>query len=103
MRAAHMGGTVSPMTEDLLLKPAPRLPRPRTTAKVAAGLVRHPRAVAGRATHLTAEAAKIAAGRSTLSPGKRDRRFADPGWEANWLLRRILQTYLAASETVDGL
>ncbi len=91
------------MTEELLLKPAPRLPRPGTTAKVAAGLARHPRAAAGRATHLTGDLAKIAAGRSDLRPAKRDRRFADAGWDGNWLLRRVLQTYLAAGGAVDGL
>jgi polyhydroxyalkanoate synthase len=91
------------MTEELLLKPAPRLPRPGTTAKVAAGLARHPRAAAGRATHLTGDLAKIAAGRSDLKPAKRDRRFADAGWNGNWLLRRVLQSYLAAGATVDGL
>ena len=51
----------------------------------------------------TAELARTAAGRSELAPAKGDRRFADPAWEGNWLLRRVLQGYLAVGETVDGL
>ena len=37
-----------------------------------------------------------------MRPG-RDRRFADPAWESNWLLRRLLQGYLSVGATVDGL
>ena len=33
---------------------------------------------------------------------QRDRRFTDPGWESNPLLRRVLQTYLAAGQTAEG-
>jgi polyhydroxyalkanoate synthase len=45
----------------------------------------------------------VAAGRSEIRPPKRDRRFADPAWESNWLFRRLLQMHLAVGETVDGL
>ena len=37
------------MNEDVLINPLPRLPRPATAAKLAAGLARHPRATTGRA------------------------------------------------------
>ena len=47
--------------------------------------------------------ARAATGRSKLEPAKGDRRFSDPAWEGNWLLRRLLQGYLAVGETVDGL
>jgi polyhydroxyalkanoate synthase len=43
------------------------------------------------------------AGRSERGPAKGDRRFADPAWEQNWMLRRLMQSYLAVGETVDGL
>src|SRR5689334_11077902 len=81
----------------------PRFLAPRPTVKVGAGLARHPRRVAARATGLTAELARAATGRSKLEPAKGDRRFSDPAWEQNWLLHRLLQGYLAVGETVDGL
>src|SRR5207244_4256738 len=52
---------------------------------------------------LGVELARVAAGRSELRPATRDRRFADPGWAGNWLLRRLLKAYLAAGATVDDL
>jgi len=77
--------------------------RPAPAAKLAAGIARHPRAATCRAAHLTTDLAKVAAGRSTLAPARRDRRFADAGYAENPLLRRVLQTYLAANQAVDGL
>ena len=82
---------------------APRFLAPGSAVKVGAGLARHPRRVAARMGGLAAELARTAAGRSELTPAKGDRRFADPAWEGNWLLRRTLQSYLAVSDTVDGL
>ncbi len=76
---------------------------PGAGVKVGAGLVRHPRRVAGRAAGLAGELRRVAAGRSEIAPAKGDRRFADRAWEGNWLLRRVLQGYLAVGETVDGL
>ena len=85
------------MNEDVLIKP-PRLPRPTTAAKLAAGLARHPRAATRRAADMTKELAKVAAGRSTSIPAKRDRRFAEPRLRGTTsLLRRVLQSYLARS------
>jgi len=80
-----------------------RFVRPGAAVSVAAGLARRPNRAARRAAHLGAELARVAGGRSELRPGKRDRRFADPAWESSWLFRRLLQTHLAVSETVDGL
>ena len=56
-----------------------------------------------RAAGLTTELARAATGRSQLAPAGGDRRFADPAWQENWLLRDLLQAYLALGETVDGL
>jgi polyhydroxyalkanoate synthase len=47
--------------------------------------------------------ARIVAGTSRVQPSRRDRRFADPGWAGNPLLRRVMQAYLAARETAGGL
>jgi polyhydroxyalkanoate synthase subunit PhaC len=81
----------------------PRFLAPGAGAKIGAGLARHPGRAAARAGGLTAELARTALGRSERVPAKGDRRFADPAWEGNWLLRRVLQAYLAVGETVDGL
>jgi polyhydroxyalkanoate synthase subunit PhaC len=81
----------------------PRFLAPGSGVKVTLGLARHPRRVAARAAGLTSELRRAATGRSELAPARGDRRFADPAWEGNWLFRRLLQSYLAIGETVDGL
>src|SRR4029079_1145690 len=80
-----------------------RFVRPGVAVSVAAGLARRPDRAARRARHLGAELPRVVRGRSEVRPAKRDRRFADPAWQSNWLLRRVLQTHLAMGETVDGL
>jgi polyhydroxyalkanoate synthase len=80
-----------------------RFVRPGAAVTVAAGLARRPRRAARRVGNLGAELGRVASGRSEVQPAKRDRRFADPAWQSNWLFRRLVQTYLAAGETVDGL
>lgn len=57
----------------------------------------------GRVGGLGAELARVAAGRSEVQPATGDRRFTDRGWSDNWLLRRVMQSYLAASGTADAL
>jgi polyhydroxyalkanoate synthase subunit PhaC len=80
-----------------------RLASPGAAGGVAAGLARHPHRPVRRLSRLAGELARVAAGRSELRPAKGDRRFADRAWEDNWLLRRLLQGYLAACGAVDGL
>ena len=76
--------------------------KPTAAVKVAAGLMRRPRRMADRVGGLGQDLARAATGRSDKQPPKGDRRFADAAWRENWLLRRILQGYLAAAEAVDG-
>jgi polyhydroxyalkanoate synthase len=71
--------------------------------RLAAALAVKPRLVAGRGGRLAGELARIAVGRSQVQPSRRDRRFADPGWAGNPLLRRALQAYLAGAETAEAL
>ena len=71
--------------------------------RLAAALAARPRLVAGRGTRLAGELARIAAGRSQVQPSRRDRRFADPGWAGNPLLRRTMQAYLAAAQAAEGV
>jgi poly[(R)-3-hydroxyalkanoate] polymerase subunit PhaC len=77
--------------------------------KVSEGLM----ALARAATHsqaavratigLSAEAVRIALGRSDVAPAKGDNRFADPSWTENPGYRRIKQGYLAWSSTIDSV
>ena len=71
--------------------------------RLAAALAARPRLVAGRSRQLLGELGRIAVGRSQVEPSRRDRRFADPGWAGNPLLRRTMQAYLAAAETAEGV
>ncbi len=93
---------------DLLLADAATSPLRRfipgwSGVRMAAGLARRPGRVAGRAAGLTAELARVGAGRSEVEPDPKDRRFTDEAWEKNPLFRRMLQGYLAAGETARGL
>ena len=62
-----------------------------------------PGAVAGRAGRLARELGSVVAGRSHRAPARADKRFTDPAWQQSPLLHRIMQGYLAAAETADGL
>src|SRR5215217_7700718 len=88
---------------DAALGPVRRWVPGRAGAKLAAKLVLRPDKVVRRSAGLTAELAKIAAGRSDIEPPKRDRRFADEAWVKNPAFKRLLQTYLATGRTVDQL
>jgi polyhydroxyalkanoate synthase len=69
----------------------------------AVNLARRPGMVAQRASKLAADLASIATGSSTIAPQRRDRRFADPAWSKNPLLKRTVQTYLAVGQTAGEL
>src|SRR6516164_8140032 len=67
------------------------------------GLATRPGAVTRRSTELARQLTQIAVGQSKIAPEKRDRRFADPAWRENPLLRRAVQAYLAAETTAGAL
>src|SRR5580693_4632055 len=71
--------------------------------RLAAALAAKPRLVAGRGRQLLGELTRIAAGSSQVEPTRRDRRFTDPGWAGNPLLRAALQAYLAVAESAQGV
>jgi len=75
----------------------------RSGLRLAAALASRPRLVAGRSRRLAGELGRIAVGGSQVQPSRRDRRFADPAWAGNPLLRRAMQAYLAAAETAEGV
>ena len=105
-RAAAADAATAPL--DLLLTDAAtgmlrRVNPGGSGLRLAAALTARPRLVARRGTRLAGELARIAVGRSQVQPSRRDRRFADPGWAGNPLLRRAMQAYLAAAQTAEGV
>ena len=88
---------------DAALGPVRRFAPDAATLKLALALARRPSTTAGRLASLGAEIGRIALGTSTLAPTKRDRRFADPAWAENPLLRRVVQVYLAGGQTAGQL
>ena len=88
---------------DAALGPLVRFAPNLSTAKFAFGLARRPFTTGRRLGSLAAELARIGLGTSAVAPPKRDRRFTDPAWTENWLLRRIVQAYLAAGTTAEEL
>jgi poly[(R)-3-hydroxyalkanoate] polymerase subunit PhaC len=104
--AAEAAEAAGPL--DLLMSDAAlgvlRLLRPDMSMfRLAAKLARKPRLTGGTAALLTLEFGRIAAGQAAITPDRRDRRFADPAWTSNPLLKRIMQAYLAAGWTADRL
>ena len=70
--------------------------------RYAARLASRPRTVTRRAG-LAAELAGIAKGSSPIAPQRRDRRFSDPAWNTNPLLKRTVQAYLALGWSAEDL
>ena len=93
---------------DLLLTQAALGPGPRLLPLGSAlafgkALASRPRRVASRVGGLGAETLRITVGSSTVAPSKRDKRFTDPAWTENPLLRRLVQLYLASAAAAEGL
>ena len=100
---ADQAAPLDALLVDAALGPMRRLAPNSSTARFAVRLARRPRTTGRRLSSLTAELARVVAGTSTLVPSKRDRRFADPAWTENPLLRRAVQGYLAAGRTAEQL
>src|SRR5690242_19482947 len=80
-----------------------RFLKPRAAGRTLTGLARHPQRAARDAVGFGAELARVAVGRSEVAAAKGDRRFTDRAWQQNWLLHRLMQSYLAGCDTVDRL
>ena len=101
-----VGAAAAPL--DLLLAygalgPSRRVLPGAAGIRLASALARRPHRVARRATLLAGELARVGFGRSTLAVLTGDRRFTDPAWTSNPLLRRLVQAYLAAGRTAEEL
>ncbi|MGQ0572790.1 MAG: AMP-binding protein [Pseudonocardia sp.] len=58
---------------------------------------------AAEAVGAAAELARVVAGRSQAEPDRKDKRFADPAWTGNPLLRRVAQAYLATAGAAERI
>jgi polyhydroxyalkanoate synthase len=88
---------------DAVFGPLRRVNPGSSGLRLAAALARRPRLVAGRGRGLLGELGRIALGTSAVQPSRRDRRFTDPGWMGNPVLRRTMQAYLAGAHTAEGV
>jgi len=101
--ADNLAAPLDALLIDAALGPVRRLLPDASTAKLIGRLAARPEATAKRLRSLAAELARIGWGTSDLAPAPGDRRFTDPAWTTNPLLRRVLQAYLAAGDTVERL
>src|SRR6478672_10133438 len=101
--AADDAGPLDALLVDAALGPVRYLLPDSSTARFAAGLLRRPRTTGRRLGHLAGELARVGVGTSTVAPSRRDRRFTDPAWAQNPVLRRLVQGYLTAADTLQHL
>jgi len=101
--AGDLAGALDMLLADGALGVLRRFRPDGAILRLAASLAQRPQAVSQQAAVLAGELARIVTGSSKLSPERKDRRFADPAWSQNPLLKRVLQTYLAAGQTATDL
>jgi polyhydroxyalkanoate synthase len=101
--AAESASALDLLLSDAALGTLRRFRPDSSLARFGLSLARRPRTVAQRAVSTGTELAKIAAGRSGLSPAARDRRFTDPAWTGNPFLKRLVQLHLAGAELTESL
>jgi polyhydroxyalkanoate synthase len=100
---ADQAAPLDALLVDAALGPLHRLTPDSSTVRFAFQLARRPGTTGRRLVGLAAELARIGVGTSTVAPSKRDRRFTDPAWTQNPLLRRTVQAYQAAGQTAEQL
>ena len=88
---------------EAALGPIRRFAPDLSTARMVASLATRPAVMARRFGSLAGGLAQITIGTSTITPSRRDRRFADEAWTTNPVLRRVVQAYLAAGQTAVRL
>jgi poly[(R)-3-hydroxyalkanoate] polymerase subunit PhaC len=97
-----VAGALDLLLADAALGVLRRFVPDSSALRLGGALARRPRTLALTAAGLGEELAKIAAGRSRLAPAGKDRRFADPAWKQNPVLRRAVQAYLAVSGAAEA-
>jgi polyhydroxyalkanoate synthase len=100
---AEQAAPLDALLVDAALGPLRRFAPDASTLRLALQLARRPGTTGRRLGGLAVELARIGVGSSTVAPPKRDRRFTDPAWTDNPVLRRMMQGYLAAGQTAEQL
>ena len=80
-----------------------RRPPFREAASLLDRLAQNPRLAAGPSRSVLSELRRIVRGDSKLEPWKEDRRYSDPAWRSNRLLRSLAQAHAAVARGVDEL
>ncbi len=101
--AANLAGALDLLLPEAALGTMRRFLPDLSALRWAIQLAGRPTTVARRAGTLAGELGKVAVGRSTIAPPRGDRRFSDPAWNDNALLKRVFQTYLATGQTAEDL
>jgi polyhydroxyalkanoate synthase len=102
-QADSTAGSLDSLLAGATAGPVRRFQPDASLARWAIRLASQPGTVARQAVKLTADMTSIALGSSEIAPPRRDRRFADPAWTGNPLLKRTLQMYLALGGTAQDL
>ena len=97
------GSPLDVMLTDAVLGPVRRMLPGFAGLKLVAQMAARPVHTTRLATRTAAELAKVAAGRSTVAPSARDRRFEDLAWTGNPVLHRICQAYLVSGSALETL
>ncbi|MFW3171766.1 PHA/PHB synthase family protein [Geodermatophilus sp. CPCC 206100] len=79
------------------------IPPARTVLRLGGALARRPEAVVQRARGLAGDLGRVLAGSSDIEPSPKDRRYTDPAWAGNPLMRRAMQAHIAAARAAVGL
>ncbi|MDM0051496.1 alpha/beta fold hydrolase [Variovorax sp. J22R115] len=81
--------------------------RPADFAKATRSLLKlatvSPGATVGSLARYAKSLGQIVQGRSELAPDPKDRRFADPAWQGNFLYKRLMQNYLLTHNEFNSL
>ncbi|MGK5169863.1 PHA/PHB synthase family protein [Geodermatophilus sp. CPCC 205761] len=79
------------------------IPPAKTVLRLGGALARRRDAVAQRSKDLAGDLGRVLAGSSDIEPSPKDRRYADPAWTGNPLMRRAMQAHIAAARAAVGL
>jgi polyhydroxyalkanoate synthase len=79
------------------------VPSPRGMARAVLSTLAQPKPVAREAARLGRGTVRILLGTEEIAPSPRDRRFVDPAWSTHPGYRRLAQSYLAVTGSLDGL
>jgi polyhydroxyalkanoate synthase len=79
------------------------VPSPRGMARAVLSTLAQPGPLAREAARLGRSTVRILRGTEEIAPSPRDKRFADPAWSIHPGYRRLAQSYLALTGSLNGL